>query len=663
MLRRFHWLPLLFLFVGFVASLATLTQRYGVEARSRAVSLVLDHADLRGLASATGVPLPEAYRRFKAAGITGIALTEDTLAGLELDGLLRVRAVERPDGREYVVEGLPPELAEQVGDHVSRLVGGATEQPIAGDRVSFPGFGGGRIYVLGRWEDVRGTPVGIDPLTAGEVRAAGLEPIARVYNPPGLTAPSLQWKLWRAKQLGATTFIFAGDEVLGFRGLIEETARLFEDMGLLYGTIELGKQRGDAGLSARLEERLVRVHSISPAEMARITPEDAIERYVRAAVERNIRLNYVRLPDAVTKQTFADSVDYVQRLSRQTVRAGFGLGAPIPFTQVWESAGLRALFGGLIGLGIAAGAALLLAGVFVLSRTQQAVAAALLGLGGAALGAAPVHLGPELMALTGAIVFPTLAFVLFPQPLGAFEEHEHAAVRERTEAVVPAVAEFAAISLVTLVGALMVAAQLSELSYLVKTEQFVGIKAATALPLLLVGAIYLTGLTGLYPSLSEEGRSVTARLRGFFSEPVRVWHAVAILVGIVALALLLARSGNDPGVGVSELELRFRSLLDRVVGVRPRTKEFLIGHPALLLSLAMAARPQWRLWALPLLLVGIIGQVGMLNSFCHLHSPLKVTLLRTLNGLWTGGLLGILLVVVWQWLSAPVRPWAGALRR
>ena len=52
-------------------------------------------------------------------------------------------------------------------------------------------------------------------------------------------------------------------------------------------------------------------------------------------------------------------------------------------------------------------------------------------------------------------------------------------------------------------------------------------------------------------------------------------------------------------------------------------------------------------WALPLLLVGVIGQVGMLNSFCHLHTPIRVTLLRTWNGLWLGALLGLILAAVW----------------
>jgi hypothetical protein len=126
-----------------------------------------------------------------------------------------------------------------------------------------------------------------------------------------------------------------------------------------------------------------------------------------------------------------------------------------------------------------------------------------------------------------------------------------------------------------------------------------------------------------------------------------VWQVVAFVVAVAAVALLVARSGNDPGVGVSDTELRFRALLDRILGARPRTKEFLVGHPALFLSLALAAFPRWRGWAFPLLLIGTIGQTGMLNSFCHLHTPLKMTLLHTFHALWLGVLLG--LVLVWLW--------------
>jgi hypothetical protein len=648
MLARFHRLPLFLLLVGVLASLVALGFRYRTEARSRSVALVLDYAQFRTLVGVAGVPVGKAYRQFRDAGITGVALTEDTLADLQTEGSLQVRAVPAPGGREYRVETADPAVADRVADYVPRFARSATErQPQEGDRVVFPGPGGGKIYVPARWDDIRGVPIGLDPLLVKQVRDAGLEPVGRINNPLGLTAESLRWSLKRVKDGGVRILIFAGEEVLGYRGLMEETAQAFREMDLLYGSVEMGKQRGDDFLARKLEDRLVRVHSISGAEMPRLSPEEAVERYVRAAAERNIRLDYVRLPGAVTAQTFEDSLDYVRKLSSGLRAADFTPRHPAPLGQVWEPPMLGRVVAALIGLGIGAGAVVLLAGMVPLSLRLQALLAAGAGLFCAALAFSGTGLGLELVALLAAVVFPTLGFVLFPQPIGAFTEHEHALVPKRSDPTVPALAEFAAISLVTLAGALMVGGVLSDLSFMVKVRSFEGIKAATVIPLFLVAWMYLTGMSGLYPSWEAERKAMEERLRGFFSEPVRVWHALAFVVGVVALALLVARSGNDPGVGVSASELRFRALLDRILGVRPRTKEFLMGHPALLLALAMATLPRWRPWALPLLLVGAIGQVGMLNSFCHLHSPLALTVLRTLHGLWLGILIGLAAIALW----------------
>src|SRR5207302_414981 len=112
---------------------------------------------------------------------------------------------------------------------------------------------------------------------------------------------------------------------------------------------------------------------------------------------------------------------------------------------------------------------------------------------------------------------------------------------------------------------------------------------------------------------AAQWQRIAERVTRYLAQPLHVWQTAAALVGAVALALLVARTGNDPGVGVSALEMKFRSLLEAHL-VRPRTKEFLIGHPALLIGLAMAATPRWSRWALPFLLVGAIGQASIVNS-------------------------------------------------
>jgi len=247
MLRRFHrfnLLLLLFITIGFLASLICLARRYASERSSRAVALVLDYSQLRSLASATGVPLHTALERFSAAGITGIALTEPTLGDLRDNGALEVTSAAVPGGREYRLVFGDSQVGQRAGDYAEHLAQGATRTPPAGDRVVLPAPDGGSVYLPGRFEDLRLTPAGLDPVTVQQVRGAGsnspLEPVGRINNPLGLTVPGIQWELAQLRKLQIHIVIFAGEEVMGYRGLIDEAALAFRDADLIYGSSEFG---------------------------------------------------------------------------------------------------------------------------------------------------------------------------------------------------------------------------------------------------------------------------------------------------------------------------------------------------------------------------------------------------------------------------------------
>jgi hypothetical protein len=105
------------------------------------------------------------------------------------------------------------------------------------------------------------------------------------------------------------------------------------------------------------------------------------------------------------------------------------------------------------------------------------------------------------------------------------------------------------------------------------------------------------------------------------------------------------RSGNESPLAPAGFERAFRSLLDRLLWVRPRTKEILFGHPLLVLSLILFFRGQKRGVWLGLTL-GVVGQVSLLNTFCHLHTPVLVSLARAVHGLWMGLLVGLALWLV-----------------
>jgi len=167
-------------------------------------------------------------------------------------------------------------------------------------------------------------------------------------------------------------------------------------------------------------------------------------------------------------------------------------------------------------------------------------------------------------------------------------------------------------------------------------------------PVALVAAYYGLGLAALGPGVgwAERREAVRACLSTLAAKPLLLGQVVVGFVALVALALVVARSGNDPGVGVSATELHVRALLDHYLLVRPRTKEFGLGHPALLLGLACAASRRWTPWVLPLLVIGSLGQSSLLDTFCHLHTPLLISSLRGLIGWALGAVIGAILWLV-----------------
>lgn len=645
MFRRLHPLPLLLLALSLLAAIVPLARRYRAESRNRSVELVIDFNQLRVLASATGHPLSQALVDAKGAGISGAAVSEQLLQELVSAGRVRIREcipLPKWGGAVRVTAAIAePDLFERVrenfGERVPQVNNAAG--PGIGPGVLFQGAGERQRFFVpdSSWQGLLDVPVGLDPLDVAAVRSAGLDLVARLYNWLGATPPSIRWSLQQARSAGATTIIFAGEEVMGFQRQLEATTAGLAEAGLTYGQVEFGKQRGDEALAERTQDRLVRVHSIAAGETARLTNEaEAIERYSRAVEERNIRLCYVRLMGAVTEDTYRDSLDYVRKISRSVSGSGFVLGKAHPLEEVAEHSAAGRVVDAALGAGIGAAGLLLLASLFPIRRPYQVPLTLLFAAFGAGMLLAGGEKGRQLVALGAALVFPTLAFVWLRQPVGAFAGEKFP---RRPSAALFALAEFAAMCAISGAGALLVAATLSQRAYMLKVESFAGIKVAHVIPLLAVAAFYLLGLSNRRP-WAEEREKIVARARAFLSEPLQLWHLVAMLVALVGLLLLVLRTGNDPGVGVSALEMKFRSLLEQHL-VRPRTKEFMLGHPALMIGLAMAALPRWRRWALPFLLVGAIGQASIVNSFCHLHTPLATSAWRTFNGIWLGALLGL----------------------
>jgi len=648
--------------LGLLAAAIGLALRIRAEASSKAVDIVMDYKEMTGLAGMEGVPLQTVLERMKGAGATAVALQEETIGEMENAG--QVQIVSDP---RFSMSSHP----------LAPLADWGREDVFAVSALNFPTYqiirqGLARVYPpenqsvgLGLEVALRGDPdairelgLGLDPAKVEQIKAAGLRIMPRLKGGAGVSAANLSASLDAvAKQIDSVTsetrgvLVFDGTMIPGYRTLIGQLADGLKKNHLAYGAVEFAKQKGDQELGVKLDGQLVRVHSISVEELSTLQPEEALQRFGLAVKDRNIRVLYVHLPPVSSENPDTPTVhaklestaQYVNAIRHEITTEGFtpAVNGPAhPFVPLSLPAPLLAL----IFAGSAAGFLLWVLSVLPaeLPRGYMRLGYALVVLGllfAFAFSWKMTSMGRLLFGLLAAVGYPLLALTWAYRKIDRLPE-------EKLHPLLSGIGALVTVTLITLGGALFVAAMMAESKFLVKIGQFSGVKLALALPLLLFGALIVTdGLAKVGEGWAEYTARVRTHLHEFLWKPLYIWGILAGAVALVVVALLLARSGNDSGVGVSALELKFRSVLEQWMVARPRTKEFAIGHPLFLFSMIAGARGQ-RTLALLLLLGAAIGQVDVLNTYCHAHTPVLLSLLRTANGLWLGIGIGVILLVV-----------------
>ena len=539
------------------------------------------------------------------------------------------------------------------------------------------------------YQNLRSLGLGLSPDTVGKIQKARLQVVGRIGNFPGVTPDSAENVLKRLRDQGVKLVIFNGDEALGHLGLETVVASMFRNpadvkpetvapavetkpgepapeplkppVGLVYGAVEFGKQKGDETIISALHGDVIRVHAIQTTEMGQLERSEIVDRFVRAARERNIRFCYVRLlplagGSAPEETTLQKDLNFVGDISRgiahgnSLLGGGYQLAPAVRYGETGGSLTLHLLFL-LLGLGTGAGIVWMLRELCpqlcpLPPRKQRLL---LLGfpLLCALLAAFGGETGRKFVALFAGIAFPTAACLhTFPREEDRdtpFVSNTRACLRRAAIAVGTA-------SAITGVGILHVIGLLATRPFMLRANQFLGIKAQHAVPLLVVAFVALIGGMG-QPGETWNGwkRRAETHLRRIADEPARFGLLVVGLVALVVFLLIVARTGNDSGVGASGPEMKLRNLMDHVFPVRPRTKEFLLGHPAFILAIAWWWRGRRKL-AFPAFVAGSIGQASLLNTFCHIHTPLIISVWHGVLGLLLGIGMGAGLFLLGEWL-------------
>jgi hypothetical protein len=594
----------LLLALSLPAALGLVLQRAGGEGRDRTVAVVMDELALIEQAALLGIPPLELGGRYRALGLGGIAIYEDTIETLARSGA--VVAMLGSEARALAVAHgeLPPAVP---GDAtlVSELAPGAAATLLAKNRPpATPIDIAGRTWWWWPGESLRTRPAGPDRTRVAAWAAAGFDIAYRPRNFPNLQGVGEDFPP------EARYLIHAGLQAAGHPNALDATVAASQDR--LTALIEGTAQDGLVEVARRVPT--VRLLSFNQDHQnLRLRPDDLIEKYLLAANERQVRLIYLR---PYTEEQLGDMLTNTEALVRglrlALERDGFVVAPLTPPDAAYRpDAGLRAA----AAIGVLAGLTLL-ATAFP-PGWGALMAVAVLGLGLLAGGFSWAAL-----ALVAALVFPVLGFALLPW---------------RPWALLGATG-------VSLVGATLLAAVGSDRATMLALEPFAGVGATLVVPPALLVAVILL-----------RQRSAAAWVRSVWSHTPRLGEVALALLVAAALGLVVIRRGNFPLIGASEIELALRSALNEWF-VRPRFKE-LLGHPLALLGLWQLRWPWWARGGL--LVAGVIAQASVLNSFSHYHTPLLVSLQRSVIALVLAVVVGLALVTAARFGERLVRRWLG----
>ena len=686
--------------LAFVNALGWVALRWRYEHQFRRVEIVVDYDDVTQIADASRVPRARFLRALKRAGVTGIALSEQTLATLRSSGQISLN-------NSAAVAPLFPTLQSEFAaapdtyflwsrkevapllNIEKRLREQATHSALP-RAVNLPKGGRGLFIAAGK-HTLNEVSLGFDAAQLAQVRLAKLQPVALLGNFPNLNAERVLQRLDEVRAMGARLVFFDGKETFGYATLLPVVAKALREREISIGAFEFSTQFGLAELSKLSAGNLRRVHGVSPKETANLRADVLAERYARAARERNVRVLSVRLlhplkrvEDAHNRAAIGDglgqNVAFLNLIRRNLndvpswAKTGPGrvfsiaisVGSSAPFGDypratlekrlpsvrfiLWMGAFLS-------GLG-ALGAWLLLAHLFLDFSPSQARWLTMFGVFGVALLSALGSGGTKLWAFALASAWPVIALAWS----GWHEAHE--VVQQKTTSILGiSLRVIARLLGLAFVGGLIVAALLNDWRFFSKTEDFWGTKPAQMVPLalavlLIVGNFWPTVVLGEGASASR--RRVAQLCREFLTRPFTIRLMLIGFFMVFALWFWMARSGNESEISVSEFEWRFRALLERVLMARPRNKEMFLAYPALVFSLWSARRGFLTLSAMAGV-VAVIAPIDVLNSFCQANNPLALALWRSMAGAIAGTLLGFLLVGVCDVFV--LRPTLADLRR
>lgn len=690
--------------------------RGGVESRNKTYDIVLDYNELELLSEQSEHDISWWLNEFKKMGITRVGLQEESLISLMENSSMAVTAtmmdsvIMDADWRSnYPAEFISAItdrgydrfdiMVEATGADAAAFIRSAIQSRFHEENYQLFIDGSSKLYVLldgtvndtlylttFPYVDDKGDGVsqrkeivssklmyvslGLMPEKVNIVQSLDMEIIPRTicYNGHNDTKYAAAVLAGYAQYSIVPEYIIAGGEaVIGHDDGDTLAKDFISENDITIGLIETTTQRenimqsGVMDIAEETDYNTVRVFSVWDYIQHRYGyygyegAEEVENTLFRAIVERNIRIIYFK-PVKYTDSMFAYVTDIevyrdmFESLNARLAEHGITMGR----ASVMDNLQIPSPVLLILGLGAGIGGALIPSTFLRFKKkwTLLLAAAACVCVVGAWI-AAP-NTFRLIAGLASSIVFACLAaaFVLFTAKELSGKLEQNASLLK----IIPrAFSVLLASAALALAGAMMTAAPLSSTDYMLELGIFRGVKVAQLIPL----AFFCVLFVSYYGIFEKDRKDNTLKIRDLVSAlqwSIPVWAMVLAAIAALVGYYYIARTGHDSDVSISTFELILRNTLEANLLARPRTKEFLIAFPCIMLAVYSAVR-RMPLFTAVFGLAGTIGLTSICNTFMHIRTPLYLGFIRTGYAIALGAVIGIILIVLlelvcrlWQYI-------------
>lgn len=616
-----------FLFAVFAAVLLALfgsVGRFRAENAAKTVALVTDYKDIISISLQSGRNKDDVWRELNSNGISGVTASEYTgeeltllspmsfrygsasVLGCAKDGILPDRAVlsfpaylSCADSlSRYIQKKMPLTAVKKEKNRVFLLLPGTVDEfrscAFVPDFDALDFCKKNEIPVLFRPGPC--TPASGETVAASFEFLVSLYPVVKNIVPAGL--------------------IMAGyPDIMPLAGVMKRKE-------VTLSSVEFVKQVGVSNLAVAVSPLIVQMHSLTKDEIIskKISQLQIVERYVRAVHERSIRVILLHPYDLQMGDRPAIFLSDSKIIKEALEARGYKMGWAKPIS-VWPVS-----FAGALACSLS----LVFSGWFFLSRLKGKE-------NGDTKSSAIIVLFVFTLILSVLLFKVHIAAKILGGICGAFIAAE-GALSALESSKRPWFGALAGL-LIVMAGGLAIASFYGNVQGALRLTPFSGVKLTLLLPPVLL--LIHDFKRRIHPeSLSE----IAAR--------PALWVEL-FLMGLLLVALVVMALRSDNVSNVPAYEIAFRDFMERLLIVRPRTKEFLIGYPALVLYWYFVRNGFAAKYRELLRITAVLAFCSAVNTFCHFHTLIYLGVLRTLNGWWLGLLIGALIVAFIHYAALP----------